>query len=466
MKKMTRKALVAALLSSTAGVLAIPAAQAATPAANTTPPDATAIQIQLNQLQDEISELKQQQHEIVHKQAVADSDTWHLEGNNKTVIPRFVSPDGESYVSIGGRLQLDGEIGQAPGSDDAKANISFRRIRLDVKGQFDKYWIYKFDYDFTHSGSSGIEDAWFGYHGKLGNVYHIVLLGNQHVPFGLNTASNDRAWMELPLATNTFRPVREIGLTDQASQRHWNFWYGVFTGKNPAGTSSPPYGGTGDLAASADLAINVVNRPGRVLRIGNSVLYQSFANGGTKFSTFPDSHNYPDDLVSTPSLLGVRGELIYSPNIAFQYGQLSAQGSYYLAKAINTTDTSASEAVNIRNNATFSGWSVQAEYNLTGEVRPYSTAQAQYTTLKPLHPVTDGGWGAWQLKARLDSVDLNDREHNVDGGRETNFDAGVNWFPTSYTRVSLEYIKVFKVDGGPFPGAAPSIVQTRLQFVF
>jgi phosphate-selective porin OprO and OprP len=465
MKRITGKAFIAVFLSSAAGLLSVPAVHAATPDGGAATPNAAAIQLQLDQLQNEISDLKQQQHEMVHKQAVADHNTWRLVGSNKSVMPRFVSPDGRSYVSIGGRLQLDGAIGQAPKSDDNKANISFRRVRINIKGQIDKYWIWKFQYDFLKSGGAGIEDAFFGYHGKLDGIYHIALLGNQHIPFGIQTPSNDRTWMELPLASNAFRPAREIGVTDHMSQRHWNLWYGAFTGKNPGGTSSP-YGGTGDFLTSADLAINVINRPGHLLRVGNSVLYQRFANGGTSYKTFPDSHNYPTDLVSTPSLLGVRSDFIYSPNIAFQYEQLSFHASYYLVNAVDTINTSASATTNIKNKASFSGWSVQAEYNLTGEVRPYSTEEAQFSTIKPLHPVTDGGWGAWQVKARLDSIDLNDREHDVNGGRETNFDIGLNWFPTSYTRAELEYIKVFKVDGGPYNGEAPSIIQSRLQFVF
>ncbi len=465
MKKITGKAFVAALLSSAAGFLAVPAAHAATPDGNAATPNAAAIQLQLNQLQSEISDLKQQQHEMVHKQAVTDHTTWRLVGSNKSVMPRFVSSDGQSYVSIGGRLQLDGAIGQAPGSDNNKADISFRRVRINVKGQFDKYWIWKIQYDFLKSGSAGIEDAWFGYHGKIGGIYHVSLVGNQHIPFGLQTPSNNRTWMELSLASNTFRPARELGVTDHMSQRHWNLWYGAFTGKNPGSTSSP-YGGTGVFLTSADLAINVLNRPGRLLRIGNSVLYQRFGDGGTKYKTFPESHNYGTDLVSTPSLLGVRSDLIYSPNIAFQYNQLSFHASYYIVKALDTIDTSASATTNIKNDASFSGWTVQAEYNLTGEIRPYSTVEGNFSTIKPLHPVTDGGIGAWQIKARLASVDLNDRKHHVAGGQETNFDVGVNWFPTSYTRANLEYIKVFKIDNGPYDGYAPSIVQARLQFVF
>jgi phosphate-selective porin OprO/OprP len=469
MKLNSPRVLVTLLMSSAACFAVAPAAhaQVAAQASDDGAQRATpsSIERQLNELQREVQTLKQEQHTMVHTQAAEDRVTWHLKGTNKSVAPVFVSPDGDSFMSIGGRIQADGAMGQLPGRDDNTTDIAFRRVRINVKGQFDKYWIWKLQYDFLKSGSDGIKDAFVGYHGLLGGVYHIALLGNTHVPFGMQTPSNDRTWMESGLASNAFRPSREIGVADRMSQRHWNLWFGAFKGQNPAG-SSPPYGGTADFLTSADLALNLVNEPGHLVRIGNSILYQRFATGGTKYKTFPDSHNYGADLVSTPSLLGVRSDIVYSPNIALEYNQLSFHANYYMVDADDTVAVSSSARTNGENKASFSGWSVQAEYNLTGEIRPYSTKEGNFGAIHPLHPITEGGLGALQLKVRLDSIDLNDQRHHVEGGHETNFDVGLNWFPTSYTRAELEYVKVFKLDGGPYNGYAPSIIQGRLQFVF
>lgn len=443
----------------------------------------SAVQSQLNALQQEVNELQHQQaemkyqeHERAIREAKAEAGGWHLKGNKNSVIPEFVSADGESWMKIGGVIQIDTAINQPPQKGSlptggARINSAFRRLRLEVEGQIDRNWIYKLEYDFTGStAADGIEDAYVGWHGKIGKVYNIFLFGNQHVPFGLQTPSNYRTWMELPLASDVFRPAREFGVTGQSSQKHWNFWYGVFDGRNP-NNSGKPYGEPGTLTASGDFAINVINEPGRVFRIGNSLQYQEYGPSGELFDTFPDSKEYGADLVATPEMLGARSNLIYSPNIAFEDGPLTFHASYYFVPSTGTaSETGATPAASLKNEiqgkASFSGWDVQAEYFLTGEVRPYDTEAGNYVGVKPLHPITEGGWGAWQIKGRIDSVDLNDRQHDVMGGRETNLEVGVNWYPTSYTRVDLEYVKVLKVDGGPYNGYSPSIVQGRLQFVF
>jgi phosphate-selective porin OprO and OprP len=452
-------------------------AQSAAPSSVGGSPTPETLQATLNELQREIVELKREQAVMNHQQAVAannaaktEAGEWHLKGGKNTVVPEFVSNDGKSWVKIGGRLQVDMAINQPPQkgglpTGGARLNAGFRRVRIQIQGQFDQYWIWKLEYDFTGSTArAGIEDAWAGWHGKIGSVYNIFLLGNQYVPFGLQTPSNFRTWMELPLASNAFRPGRELGATGQSSQKHWNFWYGVFNGRNPDGTSKP-YGEPATFTAAGNLAFNLINEPGRLIRIGNSLLYQEFGSAGQLYETFPDSKEYGADLVATPEMLGARSDIIYSPNIAIQHGPLTLHANYYLVRATGEA-AGLSHSADLQGNASFSGWDVQAEYMLTGEVRPYSTAHGSFVGVKPLDPITDGGWGAWQIKGRVDSVDLNDREHDVMGGRETNVEAGLNWYPTSFTRVDLEYIKVLRIAGGPYNGYAPSIVQARLQFVF
>jgi phosphate-selective porin OprO and OprP len=464
-------------LAGVIGTGTIAHAQSAAPSGVGGSPTPETVQAKLNALQQEIVELKRGQTAIQHQQTVAANNVakaaaggWHLKGSKDTVFPELVSNDGKSWVKIGGRLQVDTAINQPPQKGNSPAggtrvNAAFRRVRLQIEGQFDEHWIWELEYDFTGTNtSSGIENAYAGWHGKIGGVYNIFLLGNQHVPGGLQTPSNYRTWMELPLATDTFVPARELGAAGQSSQKHWNFWYGVFNGRDPNGDSKP-VGEPGTFTASGDLVFNLINEPGRLIRIGNSLIYQEFGPTGLAYQTFPDSKEFGGDLVATPELLGTRSDLTYSPNLALQYGPLTFHTSYYF---VHTTGEAAglSHAAELEGNASFSGWNVQAEYLLTGEVRPYSTAQGNYVGLKPLHPITDGGWGAWQIKGRVDSVDLNDRQRGVEGGRETNLEAGLNWYPTSFTRVDLEYIKVLKVDGGPYNGDAPSILQGRLQFVF
>lgn len=467
LKKLSTRGLLASIfvLGCSGGALAAGTPEGSGYSAASAPSNVGDVQLQLNTLQAEVNSLKREQ-------LTEAKGRWHLEGGPKNpVIPAFVSDNGESFVKIFGRLQLDGTLNQVPhkgvlpGSEGSSANFAFRRVRLGIEGQIDRYWIYKFQYNFTGSTpSSGIKDAFIGYHGAFRGVYNIFLAGNQHVPFGSQTPSNYITFMSHSLPVAAYRPAREIGLAGQSSQKHWNFWYGVFDGRNPGGNSIP-YSETSNFAASGDFAINIVNQRGRLIRIGNSFLYNKWSNGGAGFKTTPDAHFYQASLVSSPALLGVRSDFIYSPNVIVQDGPLTLRADYYLVKT-STSANNISPTVNLQSQATFTGWEAQADYVLTGEVRPYSTDGGMFVGIRPLHPITEGGWGAFQVAARLDSADMNDRQQKVEGGRETNLTLALNWYPTSFTRLDLNYVKVFKVDGGPYNGYSPSIGEMRLQFVF
>jgi phosphate-selective porin OprO/OprP len=88
-------------------------------------------------------------------------------------------------------------------------------------------------------------------------------------------------------------------------------------------------------------------------------------------------------------------------------------------------------------------------YYLTGETRGYKTGRWDRT--KVLRPVGGGGWGALQLNARVDMVDLTDTVGGtvlLNGGRQTGYSLGTIWNPVDYVRFLLQYSHV-DVEGGP-----------------
>lgn len=70
----------------------------------------------------------------------------------------FSSGDGRFTAQIGGRVQADAAFYD---SDKTKlgSGTELRRARLFMKGTLWRSWRYKFNYDFTGSGSNGIADA-------------------------------------------------------------------------------------------------------------------------------------------------------------------------------------------------------------------------------------------------------------------------------------------------------------------
>lgn len=417
----------------------------------------------LQNLQLEIDQLKQER-------APAAVGNWHLQGSPDTLIPDFVSNDGQSYVRIIGRIQLDGTLADSPSAvvrngqalPAGALNNTFRvrRARLGVQGQFDKNFIWKFEDELTSAGAASILDAYAGYQGEIAGIYNILVVGNQFPRFGFHTPSAYTVFLEEPLSTSAFRPGRSIGFTGASSTKLWNVGYGISTGRGPADTSSP-IRNRSTFLATGQLAITPINQPGQLVRFSNSLDYNESDSTGAQFRSIPDAQFYGANLVSTPTLTGVRGELVDNPNVVLQYNQLAFEADYWYARSVESRAVRGSISGN-----SFSGWTAQVDYVLTGEVKPYDTHTGTFGGIKPLHPVTDGGWGAWQVAARADNVDLNDGSHGISGGRETNVGFALNWWPTAWSRVQWNYVKVLSVSGGTFNNYSPDIGLMRLQILW
>lgn len=97
----------------------------------------------------------------------------------------------------------------------------------------------------------------------------------------------------------------------------------------------------------------------------------------------------------------------------------------------------------------------EAGYYLTGESRGYKGGR--WDRPKVLRPVNEGGWGALQLNARLDWLDLGERvgsgatpaaPYYVNGGRQLGYELSLIWNPTEYLRFQAQYARG-SYEGGP-----------------
>ncbi len=424
-----------------------------------------------------------QQAAVAQQQLLASSKSqWYVTDNGKP-IPYFVSKDGKSTFTIGGQVEVDAGIGSVPGQRGFSGGTAFRRIEFYVEGVYQDHFLYKVENDWTKTSTplGGLLDVYLGYQQKIGGFHNVFLVGNQHTPFGFQTASDATLFLENEMGNTLFQDNRQLGVTGQTYDKNFNFWYGV-TGTNNGTQSSAATATTvintgstlynSQYTASTVLAWNVWNTPGHVLSLRNSVEYNVFhgdkgdaANEPT-FSTTPDLNVYGVKFITTGAL-PITSELVESPRIDFEDNRLTLAAVYYDAMTQGNGMIAKTNYGHITPH--FSSWDVEGQYFLTDDHEPFSTYHAYYDSVDVKNPVNKGGLGAIQLAARVDEANLNDARFGIHGGNETNLTLGVNWWPTSYTRVNLNYIKMFPIGGGKLVtnyDKNASMLALRLEFIY
>jgi phosphate-selective porin OprO/OprP len=134
----------------------------------------------------------------------------------------------------------------------------------------------------------------------------------------------------------------------------------------------------------------------------------------------------------------------------------------------------------------FSGWYLYATWYLTGESRAEQyrsyddinvPGNGNDKQIHILHPLSAGGWGAWELAARVDELNLNSggflvlqpigTPSNIQGGRQTDFTLGLNWYPDVGIRFMANWVNVLQYSanvGRPdLNGIHPNLFEIRAQ---
>jgi len=112
----------------------------------------------------------------------------------------------------------------------------------------------------------------------------------------------------------------------------------------------------------------------------------------------------------------------------------------------------------------FNGWYTQLSWFVTEESRQYKPQNGKFGRI---HPLND--YGAFELAARMSSLDLNDEE--IFGGNAKQYTLGLNWYLNSYIRFMFNYVHVDNdeyadADGDVIGNDDPDIYQLRMQANF
>jgi phosphate-selective porin OprO/OprP len=382
----------------------------------------------------------------------------------------LTGPVSHVDLKIGGKINYD--LGNINSDEELQAGFpdfdgfhnDFRRLSVSLFGHAWDFLEFKFEVDFANV--KDIKDQWLRF--TKGTILPHFTFGYMKEPFSLEmlTSSTYLTFMEDTLPTKSFAPFRNFGVSAAGSwQEKRMTWAGGFF------LNTGSYSSVGDShdqiseANGFDLTGRITGLPiyrdeGRELvHLGLSYLHR-FRNDAeddptAQNRTRPESRLTDDRLVDTSKFYD-QGQSLVSLETAWMNGPLSIQGEYF------------QNFVNSHSSLDFNGWYLQGSWILTGETRKYQTAGGVFAGISPEKEfrLGENGWGALELALRLSRVDLNDKF--IEGGKERNFTAGLNWYLRRKIRFMVNYVHV-KVEDRAAPyidNGRADIIMSRFQVNF
>jgi phosphate-selective porin OprO/OprP len=393
-----------------------------------------------------------------------------------------------------------------------KDQVGFRQARLEVEGKAFKYWFYKFQYDFAQTGGvPGFRDVFIAL--RYFEPFTIQV-GSMFEPSGLErqNSSKYRDFLERALASELLTGNRHIGAAVGVGgeapgilgKSNWSAKGGVFSTSFEDLSLTPLNGGGQYYDLAGRLTYAPILTEDALLHLGGSVRYER-VNDSTALSNDKvlapgnslrtEAAIVGEGLLGTPALscstnlfttaTGLtavaqrpgwnctKDVLTYGAELVASYGPVSVQAEYFGQNYSRTPWLIAALGAPGGTQLDFSGYYVYATWYLTGESRAasYLTYPKEFNTpgtfgqINIKNPLSAGGWGAWELAARLSEINLN--SGGIVGGRETDFTLGLNWYPDKGFRVMANWVRALQVSP-PFDrpylnGVHPNIFVMRAQ---
>lgn len=375
------------------------------------------------------------------------------------------SETGDFVLKLTGYAQADGRFAIGDDANLVTNTFLMRRVRPIVQGTVAKYFDFYLNPDFG-GGTTVIQDAYIDtrFTPKLR-----FRAGKIKTPFGIERLQSGASltFVERALPNNLV-PNRDVGL-----QVHGELGQGVF-GYQAAVLNGAPDGGSVDTDTndSKDLAGRVFFQPWKTK--GTSPLRGlGIGIAGTKGKANGALRGYSSasqvsvfSYATTVTANGDRTRL--SPQGYFYLGPVAILAEYVRAKhevqnVVTGKPTTTAELTN-------SAWSVTGSFLLTGE-------EATYGNVKPkdFFVPSSGKWGALQLVARFNRLDVDDATFSggfADATRSVRqasaWGAGINWIWNGNLKYVLDYERT-SFEGGAAANAdrpTEKSIQTRLQLSF
>lgn len=383
------------------------------------------------------------------------------------------SPDGDFSIKLGGRLHVDysNHTGDESlkGGKEAVDGSEIRRARIALSGTLYRDYDYLIETDFG-GDKVGLKEALVIYHGF--NAPMELTVGNQKQPMSMEVeeSSNDIMFTERSLVSALTLPAfdRALGVNLKGYGHDWHVNGGLYGDGVANGASNKDEGhGFGVRGSWAP-----INEENRVLHLGANYGYRKVSEDNLLNGKQSSSKLVPEFSYKTTNLSGLKlvdATVANMDNIklglvelAGMYGPLSFQSEFAKANVSRT----------VGSDIDFNAMYVQVGYTLTGESRTYKGSDGEFKRLKPKNDfdLKKGTWGAWEVAARYDQVDLQDA--NVTGGEQKRVTVGLNWYLNEDVRVMADYSRAYDLSGGAMTKADGSyaddidVYTVRTQWAF
>lgn len=349
---------------------------------------------------------------------------------------------------VGGYAQLDFPLSVSD-AGTIGSRTTLRRFYLQLSGKLAPEWSYDASFGY-YNGATYFNKAKLSYSG----LQWVILSGGYFKePFSLSylTSPKNLTLPEPALPSSALVPDKNIGFMASSHGQWWTIAGGVFGSSYDQTADAGVEGRWGPSLRGTLLPWQ--NRDGYWELGGSFAWREADSNHKANFGYRPETFVVASKLANA-SLTGVHWFATAGAETQLQWRSLRLQAEYLL------TNVARASAPHL----TFPGWYVETSWIITGERRKLSVSDSLPGGVVPLHPLSDGGWGAWELAGRYSVLDLNDAD--VSGGRERNASVGVNWYPQGTVKLMFDYIRVLPLQGGSFSGEDSSIVMARMQYAY
>jgi len=348
---------------------------------------------------------------------------------SRGAAPRLTSSDGSLSFRLRGRLFAD--VSGTGGSRFGELNntgTEIRSLRFGAEGTYNRLsWVIEGDFADNSVAWKSAYVAWghelLGKRSELTVGHRLEDRGFDGASGGGNVPFQDRN--VVGLALQSARGNFGVGLTERITGEHWHASFAV------TGNDLSNAGNNRDTVTYSTRAhINPIKSESGTLHLGAWALYEDIAKGDAiGLRNWGQGGHFNDNAKTRPGALAdVTSAHAYGAELAGFLGPFWAYGEWGLRELKSA----------VLGRRDYEAYAVSAGWFFLGGAKPaYNARAGTWAGVKVANPVTAGGAGVWELKARYESLDYTKLPT---GGEGEAWTLGANWYLNNNSRILFDAV--------------------------